>query len=597
MAKYDFVVAVGGAPGQGIETLGKSLGQICARYGLYVYTYSAYQSLIRGGHTFLTIRISSEPVANHGDEIDLIIALDRNSIEKHLPHVRPGGAFIYSEDEVKQAPERDDIQLCPIPYKKFSSGIENRKLQKTCLNTCLLSVALNLVGADLKVLEEIIIGALLKRKGQEVVDANIGVANAGFDHATENFTKFDTAFEKQEPALAFVDGNSAMAMGGASAGVKFYAAYPMSPSTGVLHWMAANARNLNIMVRQCEDEISVINMVIGAAHAGCRAMCATSGGGFALMSEAIGSAAMMEIPIVVINVQRGGPSTGLPTKTEQGDLWQLLGASQGDFPKIIVAPTSIMDGFDTIPEIFNLVDKYQCPGMVLSDLTLSMGFTTFDPNTINWQPEIDRGEMISELVPMEGEYLRYQITDSGISPRAIPGVPGHVHVVATDDHDEDGGLISDEFTNPHKRRDIMEKRQRKMEGIVKHLPPPTLEGSEDADVTLIGWGSTHGVISEAVQMLNDDGIVTNHIHFKWLYPIDEDVVNEVLANSGRSIIVECNYTGQFARFLRGETGFKADGHIRKYDGEPFMPHHIADGVRELLIGKTELYVPYQEIVV
>ncbi|MCY4404566.1 MAG: 2-oxoacid:acceptor oxidoreductase subunit alpha [Candidatus Poribacteria bacterium] len=597
MAKYDFVVAVGGAPGQGIETLGKSLGQICARYGLYVYTYSAYQSLIRGGHTFLTIRISSEPVANHGDEIDLIIALDKNSIEKHLPNVRPGGAFIYNSDDVKQAPERDDIQLCPIPYKKFSSGIEDRKLQRTCLNTCLLSVALNLVGADLNLLKDIIIGALLKRKGQEVVDANFSVADAGFDHAAENFTKFDTAFEKQEPALAFVDGNSAMAMGGAAAGVKFYAAYPMSPSTGVLHWMAANARNLNIMVRQCEDEISVINMVIGAAHAGCRAMCATSGGGFALMSEAIGSAAMMEIPIVVINVQRGGPSTGLPTKTEQGDLWQLLGASQGDFPKIIVAPTSIMDGFDTIPELFNLVDKYQCPGMVLSDLTLSMGFATFDPDTINWQPEIDRGEMITELGPMEEEYLRYQITDSGISPRAIPGVPGHVHVVATDDHDEDGGLISDEYTNPHKRRDIMEKRQRKMEGIVKHLPPPTFEGPEDADVTLIGWGSTHGVISEAVQMLNDDGIVTNHIHFKWLYPIDEDVVNEVLANSGRSIIVECNYTGQFARFLRGETGFNADGHIRKYDGEPFMPHHIADGARELLIGKTELYVPYQEIVV
>ena len=345
MAKYDFVVAVGGAPGQGIETLGKSLGQICARYGLHVFTYSAYQSLIRGGHTFLTIRISSEPVANHGDEIDLIIALDKNSIEKHIENVRPGGAFIYNADDVKQAPERDDIQLCPIPYKKFSSGIEDRKLQRTALNTCLLGTTLGLVGAELKVLEEIIIGALLKRKGQEVVDANIMVATAGYEHAVENFTQFDAEFEKQEPALAFVDGNSAMAMGGAAAGVKFYAAYPMSPSTGVLHWMAANARNLNIMVRQCEDEISVINMVVGAAHAGCRAMCATSGGGFALMSEAIGSAAMMEIPIVVINVQRGGPSTGLPTKTEQGDLWQLLGASQGDFPKIIVAPTSIMDGF------------------------------------------------------------------------------------------------------------------------------------------------------------------------------------------------------------------------------------------------------------
>ena len=597
MAKFDFVVAIGGAPGQGIATVGKNLSQICARHGLHVFTYSAYQSLIRGGHTFLTIRISSEPITNHGDQIDLIIALDENSLEKHLPHVRPGGAIIYNSDDVKQAPERDDIQLCPIPYKEFSKEIEDRKIQRAALNTCLLGGALRLLDADLKPLEEILIGALLKRKGQEVVDANITVARAGYEHATENFTQFDTKLVKQEPPLAFGQGNALMAMGGAAAGVKFYCAYPMSPSTGILHWMAAHARNLNIMVRQCEDEISVVNMVIGAAHAGCRAMCATSGGGFALMSEAIGSAAMMEIPIVVINVQRGGPSTGLPTKTEQGDLWQILGASQGDFPKIVVAPTSIIDGFNTIPELFNLVDKFQCPGMVLSDLMIGEGYTTFDPDAINWQPEIDRGEMITELGQTEGEYLRYQITESGISPRAIPGTPGHVHVVATDDHDEDGGLISDEFTNPHKRRDIMEKRQRKMDGIVKLLPPPTLEGPEDAEVTLIGWGSTHGVISEAVQLLNEDGIKTNHIHFKWLYPMDENAVNEVLENSAYGIIVECNYTGQFARFLRSETGFKADGHIRKYDGEPFMPHHIADGARELLIGKTELYVPYQEIVV
>ncbi len=597
MAKYDFVVAIGGAPGQGIATAGKNLSQICARHGLHVFAYSAYQSLIRGGHTFLTIRISSEPVANHGDEIDLIIALDRNSLEKHIPHVKPGGAIIYNGDDVKKTYERDDIQLCSIPYKEYSSEIKDRKIQRACLNTCLLGAGLQMMSTELETLEEILIEALLKRKGQDVVDANISVARAGFDHAAEHFSQFDTKMEKQEPPLAFGQGNMLMAMGGAAAGVKFYAAYPMSPSTGVLRWMARNARDLSIMVRQCEDEISVINMVVGAAHAGCRAMCATSGGGFALMSEAIGSAGMMEIPIVVINVQRGGPSTGLPTKTEQGDLWQILGASQGDFPKIVVAPTSIIDGFNTIPELFNLVDKFQCPGMVLTDLMLGEGYTTFAPDEINWQPEIDRGDMITELGQTDEEYLRYQITDSGISPRAIPGTPGHVHVVATDDHDEDGGLISDEFTNPHKRRDIMEKRQRKMEGIVELLPPPTLEGPEDADVTLIGWGSTHGVITEAVQMLNDDGITTNHIQFKWLYPIDEDVVNEVLAKSGHAIIVECNYTGQFARFLRGETGFKADGHIRKYDGEPFMPHHVADGVRELLIGKTELYVPYQEIVV
>ena len=594
MAKYDFAIAVGGAPGQGIETAGKSISQICARYGLNVFTYTAYQSLIRGGHSFLTIRVSSEPIANHGDKIDLIIALDRDSLEKHLPHVSPGGALIYNSDDVKQEPERDDIQLCPISYKELTNDPKRNKLM---LNVCASSVALQLVGVDLGMLEDIIIRAFLKRKGQAIVDANVAAARASYNYAAEHFTPFETQFEKQEPALAFDSGNTLMAMGGAAAGVKFYAAYPMSPSTGVLHWMAPNARDLGIIVRQCEDEISVINMVVGAAHVGCRAMCATSGGGFALMSEAIGSAGMMEIPIVVVNVQRGGPSTGLPTKTEQGDLWQVLGASQGDFPKIVVSPTSIMDGFNTIPELFNLVDKFQCPGMVLTDLSLAEGHTTFAPDSINWQPEIDRGELITDPGQTDGEYLRYQITDSGVSPRAIPGTPGHMHVVATDDHDEDGGLISDEFTNPHKRRDIMEKRQRKMEGIAERLPPPTFEESEDAEVTLIGWGSTHGVISEAVQQLNEAGIATNHIHFKWLYPIDEDAVNEVLSKSAHAIIVECNYTGQFARFLRGETGFKADGHIRKYDGEPFMPHHIADGARELLKSKTDLYVPYQEIVV
>ncbi len=594
MAKYDFVIAVGGAPGQGIETAGKSISQICARYGLNVFTYTAYQSLIRGGHSFLSIRISSEPVANHGDKIDLIIALDVNSVEKHLPHVSPGGALIYNSDDVKQEPERDDIQLCPISYKELTNDPDRKKIM---LNVCASSVALQLVGIDLAVLEDIIVLSLLKRKGQAMVDANIAAARASYNYAAEHFTPFDVQFEKQETPLAFGSGNTLMAMGGAAAGVKFYAAYPMSPSTGILHWMAPNARDLSIMVRQCEDEISVINMVIGAAHAGCRAMCATSGGGFALMSEAIGSAAMMEIPIVVINVQRGGPSTGLPTKTEQGDLWQVLGASQGDFPKIVVAPTSIMDGFDTMPEIFNLVDKFQCPGIVLTDLLLAEGHTTFAPDAINWQPKIDRGELITSSDQTDGEYLRYQITDSGISPRVLPGTPGHMHVVATDDHDEDGTLISDEFTNPHKRRNIMEKRQRKMDGIVKLLPPPTFEGPEDAEVTLIGWGSTHSVIGEAAQLLNEAGIATNHIHFKWLYPIDEDTVNEVLAKSAHAIIVECNYTGQFARFLRGETGFKADGQIRKYDGEPFMPHHIVDGARELLTSKTDLYVPYQEIVV
>ena len=593
MGNYDFAIGMGGAPGQGIESSGPLLLRICARRGIYAFTYSAYQSLIRGGHTFLTMRLSSEPVANHGDKIDLVIALNQDAMDKHLQNVVPGGAILYNSDNTK--PEGDvpeGVQLCPLSFKELSNNSRNRIM----LNTLLLGAALNMLGAGLEQLENILT-IQFQRKGQAVVDENVGIARAGFDHAAEHFTPFPTSLPMQDKPLAVTTGNDMMAMGGAAAGVKFYCAYPMSPSTGVLHWMAANARDLGIMVRQVEDEIGVANMAIGAAHGGTRAMCATSGGGFALMTEAIGSAGMMEIPVVIINVQRGGPSTGLPTKTEQGDLWQLLGASQGDFPKIIVAPTSIVDGFAVIPELFNLVDKYQCPGMVLSDLTLSMGYTNIDPALIEWDQEIDRGEIITEDNGSDENYQRFKITESGISPRALPGTRGHVHVVATDDHDEDGVLISDEFTNPHKRRDIMEKRQRKMDGIMADLPAPTLTGPEDADITLVGWGSTDSLLDEAASLLRAEGYSANHIHFRWLYPLDEEKVNAVLSKCKRGIIVEGNYTGQFARFLRGETGFNAEGHIRKYDGEPFMPHHIVDGAKEIAAGTTELYIPYQEIVV
>jgi len=387
-------------------------------------------------------------------------------------------------------------------------------------------------------------------------------------------------------------------MGGAAAGVRFYCAYPMSPSSGVLHWMARHARQLGIMVRQVEDEIGVINMAIGAAHTGCRAMCATSGGGFALMSEALGAAAMMEIPVVCINVQRAGPATGVPTKTEQGDLWQVLGAGQGDYPRIIVAPTNIVDCFTLVPTLFNLVDKFQCPGIILSDLLLSEGRSSIDPDELDFSVPIDRGDVIGlngDGPPVNGGFKRYLVTDSGISPRALPGTPGYVHVVATDEHDEDGVLISDEFTDPHKRQAIHEKRMRKMDGVLPLLPAPELHGATDAQVTLVGWGSTEGVIREAMQQLAGAGIVASNLQVRWLVPLHADAIVSILSTCRKVVIVENNYSGQFARYLRSETGIAADGHIRKYDGEPFMPHHIVDGVKAILAGSTKLYVPVHEI--
>ena len=592
---YDLALAIGGEAGQGIATPGDVLARIFVRRGLHLSTYNAYQSIIRGGHIFLTVRVSDQEIFTHGDKLDLLLCLNQDTMDRHLGLMGPGGRVIYNGDVINPGVAADGVQLCPLPVVELTKS-RNRLMQ----NTLAVGAIMALINLDFDILEESL-SLRFQRQGQTVVDENVGVARAGYEYARETFEPYPEAPPVGPKPLAVWSGNDALAMGGAVAGVKFYAAYPMSPATGVLHWMAQNARNLGIMVRQAEDEISVANMVIGAAHTGCRSMCATSGGGFALMSEAVGAAGMMEIPVVYINVMRAGPSTGVPTKTEQGDLWQMLGASQGDFQRFIVSPTNALDAFNTMPELFNLTDKYQCPGMVLSDLLISEGRYSIDPDLIDMHPVINRGELITESAAGNGPsgnngYLRYKDTESGISPRAIPGLEGYLYVAATDEHDEDSTLISDEFTNPHKRRMMVEKRARKFQNVADEIEPPQLVGPEDAEVTLIGWGSTHGVIHEAMELLDQQGVKVNHLPIKWIVPFHGDAVTQILAKSKRTIIVENNFSGQFARYLRGETGFNAGGHIRKYDGEPFAPHHIVDGVMEQLAGKTDLYVPYQEVV-
>ena len=589
---FDFALAIGGAAGQGIATPGNILARMFVRRGLHLYAYNAYQSIIRGGHIFLTIRASDQELGDHGDKLDLLLALNQDTMNRHLGILGPGARAVYNSDTITPGESAEGVQLCGLPVKELTNNDRNKLVQ----NTVALGAMMHLCGLEFKILEDALT-LQFKRKGQEVVDQNVGVAHAGFDYAAANFAAFPDAIPTGEKPLAVWTGNEALAMGGAAAGCKFYCAYPMSPATGVLHWMAKNARDLGIMVRQVEDEIGVANMAIGAAHAGCRTMCATSGGGFALMTEAIGAAAMMEIPVVFINVQRAGPSTGVPTKTEQGDLWQMLGASQGDFPRLIVAPYDALDAFNTMAEAFNLTDKLQCPALVLSDLLISEGTFSIAPDKINMQPKIDRGKLIREGSSNGNGYKRYLSTQDGVAPRAIPGLEGYIHVVSTDEHDEDGVLISDEFTNPHKRREIVERRARKMAGLEKEIAAPELEGSADADVTLIGFGSTAGVIREACEQLRDQGVSANHLQVKWIVPFHADVISSVINNAKRSIIVENNYSGQFYRYLRSETGLDVDGHVRKYDGEPFMPHHIVGGVQEQLAGKTTHSVPYQEIMV
>src|SRR5437667_4032471 len=500
MAKIDFTVGIGGAAGQGIATPGDILALIFARRGLHVTAYNAYQSTIRGDHTFLMIRTSDEPVLSMGDKLDLLIPLNQDTMNRHLNLMRAGSAVLYDGDKIVPGTAAEGVQLGALPVRDLMGTSKNPVAQ----NTIALGAALQMLGVDFKILEDIL-ARQFKKKGDAVVTDNVNVARAGYDHAAKHFEAFPFTLPDTGKRLAVLDGNKALAMGGAAAGVKFYCAYPMSPATGVLHWFATHGRQLGVMVRQVEDEIGVINMAIGAAHTGCRAMCATSGGGFALMTEALGAAAMMEIPVVCINVQRAGPATGVPTKTEQGDLWQVLGAGQGDYPRIIVAPLSIADCFHTIPQIFNLADRFQCPGIVLADLLESESFSSLDPGELDFNPPRDRGEVIGlngSPVPAGDGYERYRQTESGVAPRAVPGTPGHAHVVATDEHDERGVLISDEFTDPHKRQALMERRGRKMDGVLPMFEPPRFSGPADAQARMVGCRSTGGVKAAAVETLS-----------------------------------------------------------------------------------------------
>ncbi len=602
MPKVDYAFGIGGEAGQGTATPGNILGRIFARRGLHLNVYNAYQSIIRGGHTFLTIRVGNNPVRSMGDKLDALLCWNQDTMDRHLNLMGAGTYVFFDAEKIKPGAVAAGVHLCPLPIKTLKGVSANKNIA----NTITLGALLQLLGVELKYLEESI-RVQFGKKDEAVVNENVTAAKAGYDYAAANFKAFPVPLPLLPKPLAFAEGNHMLALGGVAAGVKFYCAYPMSPSTGVLMSFAKLARKLGIMVRQVEDEISVINMTVGASHAGCRAMCATSGGGFALMTEALGMSAMMEAPVVCINVQRAGPATGVPTKTEQGDLWQALGAGQGDYPRIIVAPTTIHDCFATVPELFNLTDRFQCPGIVLTDLLLSEGRTTISPDDFKWDVKIDRGEMIfpsenGQANPYGGAsdktYLRYKITESGVSPRAVPGVAGHIHVVSTDEHDEDGILISDEFTNPNKRKAMHEKRMRKMEGVLAQIPAPKLVGPASAQVTLLGWGSTDGVILEAVEKLAaEEGIVASQLQIKWLVPFHGKEIMAILSKCKKVIIVENNYSGQFARYLRSETGFDAHGHIRKYDGEPFMPHHIVNAVKDQLSGKTNHSVPVHEIMV
>ncbi len=588
--KYnEITVGFGGAAGDGLDKSGNLLARVINRLGLYAISYNSFQSLIRGGHTFLKLRISERKEMCFGDNFNVLLAMNQDSIERHAPAVEPGGVIIFNSDKVTcdSSLLQENIHIVPLSFKKLTS--EMGKLIPIMQNTMILGSLLYLMNIDFKTLEQVL-RDIFKQKGQGIIDQNINVARIGYETALEDFAsaKINIDWNFTHISKPFYSGNTAMALGAVAAGLKFYAAYPMSPATNILHWLVANSERCGVLVKQAEDEIAVANLAIGAGYAGVRSMCATSGGGFALMTEAIGEAGILETPVVFINVQRGGPSTGLPTKTEQGDLNQAIGASQGDFPKVIMAPKSSTDCYHIAGEALNIAEQYQLPVIILSDLLMGENFETIEPGSWSHEFNIKRGDILEEIPQSMKEkdgFKRFTFTPSGISPRPLIGSEGMAYVAATDDHDEDGVIISDVFTNTAIRRKVNEKRMRKLDGVLDELEPPQLEGPEDAEVTLIGWGSTWGVIRETIEQLEAQGIKANQLHFSYLLPFHSKEALQILNKCNKTIVVELNATGQFARHLKAETGFSITDTILKYDGEPFEPRMITQRAVAILNGE------------
>ena len=580
----EVTVGIGGGAGDGLDKSGNTIAKIAGRSGLHVYAYNSYQSIIRGGHIWLRIRIGEQKPYSHGDRLNALIALNQDSIERHAPEVESGGAILYNSDKFKCDPKliKDNVLPAPLPVTEITKPLG--KFPPITQNTVAAGSLLYLLGLDFDVMAEVLADTF-RHKGEKVVEQNIAVARAAYEYTKEHFVPLGYEWNMTKVRRPFVTGNEAFALGAVAAGCKFYSAYPMTPASSLLHWMSSHGEKCSLVVKQCEDELAVANMAIGAGHAGIRAMCATSGGGFSLMTEAVGMAGMIEAPVVFINVQRGGPSTGIPTKTEQADLNQVYGASQGDYPRVIIAPTDTVDCYYTAVEAFNLAEKYQMPILIISDLLLSEHPETIEREALKPDVPIERGQLVEEWPAVNGPFKRYKMTKSGISPRALPGTANTVYVAATDDHDEEGILISDMFTSPPMRRKIQEKRMRKTELVRQELAPPETYGPKDAEVTLIGWGSSKGVIREAVDQLNSTGVSTNQLQVKYLHPFQTEEIKSILTKAGKTYCVEVNYSGQFTRHLRAETGLSVDGLVLRYDGEPLEPNYIVSKVRSLLAGE------------
>jgi 2-oxoglutarate ferredoxin oxidoreductase subunit alpha len=566
----DFNFMVGGEAGQGVQSVGFLLAKVFARGGYHIFADQDYESRVRGGHNFFRVRVSDAKVAAIAEDVDILIALNMDSIELHQQEMVDQGIIIFDDEKVKGV-SGEDGSFLSIPLEKMA---EEKAGNKLMINTVALGAALSLVNYDLNMLNEVLVERFGKGK---VGDRNIKAAKAGYDYVQ---SKHKGKFRRIKPLSKdnnrmLLTGNEAISLGAIAAGCKFMAAYPMTPASSIMEYIAEKSKDLELVMVHAEDEIAAINMAIGAAYAGVRAMTATSGSGLCLMVEGIGLAGITETPIVIIDAQRPGPAVGLPTRTEQGDLQFVLHAHHGDFPRAVLAPATIEDAFWVTVRAFNWAEKYQLPVIILTDQHLASSYSTVNQLDLS-QVTIDRGMLFLEKEDDPLEYMRHRVTKSGISPRAFPGLGEALVVTDCDEHDEEGHLTED----AGERTTQVQKRLRKLIPLEKEINTPQKYGPKKAETTLISWGSTYGAIHEAVDILHKGGASVNMLHLNELWPFPAKVVTDTVSKARNSYVIENNATGQLARLIKTETGYDVSGRILKYDGRPFTPAYIAQAVKK-----------------
>jgi 2-oxoglutarate/2-oxoacid ferredoxin oxidoreductase subunit alpha len=577
LVKNKLIIKVGGSAGSGVFTIGEMFAKSCQRMGYNVCYTTDYPSLIKGGHNTCCVRIEDEKIYSHLKKSDILVALDATTINEHYKELTEKGAIIYDSSSIK--PEhfkvkRKDIKLIPVPLKEIAVANGNRLYA----NVVAVGAVAGLIDLHTEKLFSLL-ASNFKKKGQKVVDGNINACKSGYKYIIENFNdKFkSTLGELEEKNNIYITGNDAASIGAIKAGVKFVAEYPMTPSSSVLHFMAAHEQSHNIVVKHTEDELAAINMIIGAQMTGVRCLTATSGGGFALMSEGLGMAGIMEAPIVIIESQRTGPSTGMPTYTEQSDINFVLNASQGEFPRIVLCPGDVEECFYETFNVFNYAERVQTPAIVLIDKHLSASaWTTKRFDTSNLR--VDRGRLLtdSDMNNAIWPFPRHEVTQNGISPRPVPGQPNGMYVSSSYEHDETGFTCE----TPQNRIDQVNKRDRKMRNISEDEISPKFYGVKDADITLVSTGSNKNMILEGMKFLAQDGYKVNFMHIIYLEPFAKNKISKFLKNCKRLLMVEQNKSGMLRDLINKHTQVYIDDGMFKYDGRPYDPEDIYMAVKE-----------------